>query len=76
MKADTLQAAYPERREAVAVLQVTERTLDGGSATVEVAPSLRVARDAREQPAAEIGWLAFAPLSGMIGSHPRSSHSA
>src|SRR6266540_5317256 len=53
VESDALQATDTQRGEAVVVLQVSERALDSGAATVEVAESLRVARDAREQPAAK-----------------------
>jgi hypothetical protein len=54
------QPANPQRRESVAVLQVSERPLDGDASTVEVTEPLRVAGNAWEQPAAESkgqGWL-------------------
>ena len=44
---DPLQAAHAERSEAVVVLQAPELALDGGAATVEIAPPLRLARNER-----------------------------
>jgi hypothetical protein len=49
VKLDTLQAPDAERCEAVVVLQATELALDSGTATVEVAEPLSVARDARHE---------------------------
>jgi hypothetical protein len=42
VQGDPLKAAHTKRRQSVAVLQITERPLYGGTATVEVAESLRV----------------------------------
>jgi hypothetical protein len=81
VKADALQAANPKWREAVVMLQATELALDRSAASVESLEPLRVSRDAREQPTAkskrqgQADWPSR-PLSGMIGSQPRCSHSA
>lgn len=50
---NSLQAAHPERGEAVVVLQPSELALDGGAGPVEVAEALSVALDAREEAPAE-----------------------
>jgi len=80
VKLDAREAANADRGESIVVLQAAELALDSATATVEVTPRLRVARDAGEQPAAECereGCLVLLrPRSGMIGSQPRSSHSA
>src|SRR5439155_7498398 len=50
MERDRLKSTSPERRQSVLVLQPSELTLDGGSATVEVTPALRLARNQRMEP--------------------------
>lgn len=55
-----LQAPDAERRESVIVLQASEFALNGDAASVEVAPNLSVAREARSQPPDRVdrqGWL-------------------
>jgi hypothetical protein len=42
MERDPLASAQSERREAVLVLEPSEGALNGGTATVEVAPALRL----------------------------------
>src|SRR6266702_5933901 len=53
VKRDALQAANAKRGKAVVVLEVPEQPLYRLAAPVEVAPTLGMAGDAREQPAAE-----------------------
>ena len=50
MERDPLQATHAQWGEAVVVLQTSERALDGGTAPVQLAPALRLARDERVQP--------------------------
>jgi hypothetical protein len=52
--------ANAQRRESIAVLQVSKQALNRGAATVKIAEPLRVTGDAREQSATERereGWL-------------------
>ena len=49
VKPDALDAPNAERSEAVVVLQAAELALDGGAASVELAPPERLARDQRVQ---------------------------
>jgi hypothetical protein len=53
VKCDLLKTANAQRRESVAVLQISESSLHGCAATIEVAEPLRVARDAGEHATAE-----------------------
>jgi hypothetical protein len=53
VECDPLQPTDAQRRESVVVLQAPELALNCGTATVEVAEPLSVARDAWEEPAAE-----------------------
>src|SRR4051812_3092829 len=48
VKAHTIQAAHPKRRQSVVIFQVSERALDGRAAAVELAERLAIPRDARE----------------------------
>src|SRR5438093_801246 len=48
---DALDPSHPERRQSGLVLQPAEAPLDGATATVEVTPPLRLARDQRMQTA-------------------------
>lgn len=50
VKRDPFQATDAERRELVLVLQPAELALDSATASVEVAPPLRLTRDERVQP--------------------------
>jgi hypothetical protein len=47
---DLGESAHSQRSQAVADLQVAERPLNRSAASVEVAPALCVARDARQEP--------------------------
>jgi hypothetical protein len=47
MERDTIQTPDAEGSKPVLMLQPSELALDGGTAPVEVAPSLRLARDQR-----------------------------
>jgi hypothetical protein len=47
MERDPFDSADAERSKAVLVLEPPEGALDGGAATVQVAPSLRLTRDKR-----------------------------
>jgi hypothetical protein len=80
VKRDTLQPAHPERREAVTVLQVAERSLHSGATPVEVTEPLSVARNAGEEPSAEGEWQGYLlPANATEWDDwfaARSSHSA
>lgn len=47
MEPDALDSANPEHRQSVVVLQAAKLALHGGAATVEPAPLVALARDAR-----------------------------
>jgi hypothetical protein len=49
---DAFQSPHAQRGDAVVVLQPAEFTLDGRAAPVDVAESVAMARDVREQPPA------------------------
>lgn len=50
MERDPVAPAQAQRRQAVLVLQSSERALDGTAPTIEVTPPLQVARDERVAP--------------------------
>lgn len=78
MKRDPFQTPHAKRRESEVGLEVAELPLYSDAASVEVAEPIRVARDAREQPATERerqSWLILlrALVSSGVGHLSASS---